>query len=157
MPRIKRIEPVTLISKEYAGPIEDIPFKEYTADLKKWAKNKKAKAFGKPVLFYYHPFDEMDEKKFRIDVAKPIKILRKGGNGYKVRYLPNMKVAAVNFEGSPSDYSKVYEELLAWVERKNYEPYGNRMENIKKRKKDKNGKITIKSQIQIPVQKNKKR
>ncbi|MEF8874877.1 MAG: GyrI-like domain-containing protein [Candidatus Thermoplasmatota archaeon] len=157
MAKIKRKGERTLISREYRGPIEELPLKEYSKDLKKWGKKKKAKPHGKPVLFYYHPFDEIDEEKFRIDVAKPIKRLRKAGDGYKLKFLPHMKVAAKNFKGTPSEYAKVYEELYDWIEKKEYKPFGNRMEVVKKFPKDDKDEFKIKSQIQIPVEKSKKK
>ncbi len=153
MPRIKRIEPKTFISKEYKGPLEELPFKEYIKDLKKWGKKKKARPHGKPVFFYYHPYDEKDERNFRIDVAKPIKRLKKGGAGYKLKYLPKTKLAVKNFNGTPSDYEEIYKDLLNWIDKKGYTAYGNRMEKIKKFPKKEEEEFIIKSQIQLLVQK----
>ncbi|GEM_PF-2868380 len=157
MTKIKRKGEKTLISLEYKGPIEELPLKDYIKDLKKWAKKKKAKAYGKPILFYYHPFNEMKEERFRIDIAKPIKKLRKAGDGYKLKFLPPMKVASKNFKGEPLDYPKVYEEMYDWIEQKGYKPFGNRMEVINDFSKDEEGELNIKSQIQIPVEKWKKK
>lgn len=153
MPKIKKIDSKTFISKEYKGPMKKLPFKEYTKDLKRWAREKKARSHGQPVLFYYHPYDDMAEEEFRVDVAKPIKRLKKGGGGYKLKFLPKTKLAIKNFKGSPSDYKEVYEELLEWIDKKGYQPYGNRMEKIKKFPEKDADDFIIKSQIQMPVKK----
>ncbi|MBS3817564.1 MAG: GyrI-like domain-containing protein [Candidatus Thermoplasmatota archaeon] len=153
MTKIKDMDSKTFISLEYRGPIEDLPYKDYIKKLKKWAKKKKAKPYGKPFFFYYHPYEERDEDKFRIDVAKPIKNFRKGGDGYKIKFLPKMTYAAKNFKGTPSDHQEAFEEIYEWIEEEGYRPYGNRMEVIKRKPKMKKGELRIKSQLRIPVQK----
>ncbi len=152
MVKIKDKRSIVLISKEYEGPIEELPFAEYINDLKKWAKSKKAKPFGKPVAFYYHDFDKASDENFRADIGQPIKRLKKADQGYKLKYLPRMQRAVMKFKGTPSDYPEAYEEIYEYIEEKGYKPYGERMEKFKKTPKEKGGKYKIKSELQIPVQ-----
>lgn len=151
MIRIKSVSPITYVSKEYEGPIEELPFKEYIKDLKKWAKRKKAKPYGKPVAFYLHDFDKASDKNFRADIAKPIKTFKKGGNGYKLKYLPRIQVATKKFKGTPADYSDAYEEIYEYIEKKGYQSFGQRMEKFKKIPKKKDGVFQINSILQVPV------
>jgi len=151
MIRIKSRSPMTYISKEYEGPIEELPFDEYIRDLKKWAKKRKAQPYGKPVAFYLDDFDKASDKNFRTDIAKPIRILKKGGEGYKLKYLPRIQVATKKFKGTPADYPEAYQEIYDHIKKKGYEPFGERMEKFKKIPKKKDGKFQINSVLQVPV------
>ncbi len=151
MVKIKGKSPITYISREYEGPIEELPFKEYIKDLESWAKEKKAKPYGKPAAFYLHDFDKASEDNFRADIAKPIKRFRKGGDGYKIKFLPRMQVATKKFKGTPADYPDAYKEIYEYIEEKGYQPFGQRMEKFKKIPKKKKGEFHIKSVLQVPV------
>lgn len=151
MVKIKSKKSITYISKEYQGPIEELPFKEYIKDLKQWAKKKKAKPYGKPVAFYLKDFDKASDENFRADIAKPIRRLKKGGGGYKLKFLPKIQVATRKFKGTPSDYPEAYKEIYEHIEEKGYKPFGERMEKFKKIPKKKGGEYKIKSVLQVPV------
>ncbi len=153
MTKIKSMRAIKFISLEYRGPMKGLPYKDYVKKLKRWGKKRKADPYGKPFLFYYNPFEEKDEKDFRIDVAMPIKHIKKGGDGYKIKFLPDTKYAGRNFKGTPSDYEGAFEEMYEYIEKKGYKPYGNRIEKIKKAPKMKEGELYRKSQLRIPVKK----
>ncbi len=153
MTKIKSMRKTKFIALEYRGPMRELPYKDYVKKLKRWARKKKAKSYGKPFLFHYHPYEEKNEDQFRIDVAMPIKTVKKGGEGYKIKFLPNTKYAARNFKGSPSDYKDAFGEMYEYIEKKGYDAYGNRLEKIKKAPKMKEGELYIKSQLRIPVRK----
>ncbi len=152
MVKIKSKSSTTYISKEYEGPIEELPFKEYMKDLKKWAKKNKAKPYGKPTAFYINDFDQASDQNFRADIAKPIKKLRKGGGGYKLKFLPRIQVATRNFKGTPADYPEAYKEIYDFIEEKGYQAFGQRMEKFKKIPKKEEGEFRIKSVLQVPIQ-----
>jgi len=153
MVKIKSRSSLNYISKEYEGPIEELPFKEYIKDLKKWARKKKAKPYGKPAAFYHYDFDKASDKNFRADIGIPIKERRKGGEGYKLKYLPPIKVAAKKFKGTPADYQEAYDEIYNYIEEKGYKPFGQRMEKFKKIPEKKEGVFQMKSELQVPVEK----
>lgn len=157
MVKIKRRSTLDYIAKEYEGPIEELPFKDYIEDLKSWAKEKKAKPYGKPAAFYINDFDKASDENFRADIGVPIKRRKKGSGGYKLKFLPPTKIAKKKFKGTPSDYPEAYEEIYDYIEETEYTPYGQRMEKFKKIPKMKNGDLHIKSIIQVPVQKVSKR
>ncbi|MBS3790658.1 MAG: GyrI-like domain-containing protein [Candidatus Thermoplasmatota archaeon] len=157
MVKIKRRGSFDYISKEYEGPIEELPFKKYIKDLNKWAKKKKAKPYGKPAAFYQYDFDKASDKNFRADIGIPIKERRKGGEGYKLKFLPPTKVAVKKFKGTPADYAEAYEEIYDYIEKKGYKPFGQRMEKFKKTPEKKGGVFQIKSELQVPVKETSKK
>lgn len=152
MVKIKRKGSITFISKEYQGSIEELPFKEYIKDLKKWARKNKAKPYGKPVAFYYHEFEKSSQDSFRADIAKPIKRVIPAKKGFKIKYLPPMQRAVMKFKGTPSDYEEAYKKLYDYIEEKGYQPYGERIEKFRKTPEKKEGEFRIKSEIQVPVE-----
>ena len=152
MIRMKKISSTTYICKEYKGPLKDIPFDEYIDDLKKWAKKKKAKAYGKPLAFYYYDPKKNTRDDFRVDIGKPIKILKKAGGGYKLKFLPDMKIAARKFEGTPADHPEAFEEIYKYINEKGYRPVGYMMEKFKKVPKKENGELKIKSELQMQIE-----
>jgi len=152
MVKIKKRGSLDYISKEYQGPIEKLPFKEYIKDLKKWARKRKAKPYGKPAAFYYKEFDKASNENFRADIGIPIKERKKGGEGYKLKFLPPIKVAAKKFKGTPADYQEAYEEIYDYIEKKGYKPVGQRMEKFKKVPEKKEGTFNIQSELQVPVE-----
>jgi len=151
MVRIKRIGTIYYVSKEYQGPIEELPFKDYIKDLKGWARKKRAKPYGKPTAFYISNFDKSSNNNFRADIGIPIKILHKGGGGYKLKFYPDLQVAAMKFKGTPADYAEAYKEIYDFIKGKGYKPFGQRMEKFKEIPEEKNGVFNIKSVLQIPV------
>jgi len=152
MVRIKSRSSASYVSKEYEGPIEELPFKEYIKDLKGWAKKKKANPYGKPAAFYHHKFDKASNKNFRADIGIPIKNRKIAGRGYKLKFLPPIKVAAKKFKGTPADYKEAYDEIYNYIEKKDYKPFGERMEKFKKIPEMKDGVFHIKSELQVPVE-----
>ncbi|MFW5946405.1 MAG: GyrI-like domain-containing protein [Candidatus Natronoplasma sp.] len=157
MVKIKNRSSISYISKEYEGTLEELPFKEYIMDLKKWAKKKKAKAYGKPAAFYHHKFDKALSENFRADIGIPIKNRKKAGGGYKLKFLPPVKIAAKKFKGTPADHKQAYDEIYNYIEEKGYKPFGERMEKFKKTPEMKDGVLHIKSELQVPVEKSKKK
>lgn len=151
MVKIKRRATLNYIAKEYEGPIEELPFKEYIKDLKKWAKERNAKPYGKTAAFYINDVDKASDENFRVDIGLPIKRRKKGGGGYKLKFLPPTKVAKKKFKGTPSDYPEAFEEIFNYIKEKNYKPYGQSMEKFKKTPKMKDGVLHIKSELQVPV------
>ncbi|MFP4000450.1 MAG: GyrI-like domain-containing protein [Thermoplasmata archaeon] len=157
MVKIKSRQTLNYISKEYEGPIDELPFKEYIKDLKRWAKEKKAKPYGKPAAFYIDDFKKISDDDFRVDIGIPIKRRKKGGGGYKLKFLPSTKVAKKKFEGTPSDHQEAYEEIYEYIKKKGYKPYGQRIEKFKKTPEMEGGTLHIMSEIQVPVEKIPKR
>ena len=151
MVRIKRMSTTYYVSKEYQGPIEGLPFKDYIKDLKKWARKRRAKPYGKPTAFYISDFDKSSNNSFRADIGIPIRRLHKGGSGYKLKFYPDIQVATMKFQGTPADYAEAYKEIYDFIEEKGYKPFGQRMEKFKEVPKEKNGVFNIKSVLQIPV------
>ncbi len=153
MVKIKRKGSVKFITKEYSGPIDKLPFKDYFEDLKKRAKKKRAKPYGKPVAFYYHDFSKSLESHFRVDIGKPVRELVKADKGYKFKFLPTMKRAVKKFHGTLDDYEEAYKEMYEYIEEEGLEQYGERMEKFIKIPKEVDGDLKIKSELQIPVEK----
>ncbi len=152
MVKVKKRKEVSFVSKEYEGSIEELPFKEYVDDLKKWAKKKKAKPYGKTTVFYQNNFDKAFDDDFRADVCLPIKNRKKGGGGYKLKFLPSIQVVAKKFQGTPADYPKAYEEIFNYIDEKGYKAFGQRMEKFKKIPEKEGGEYQIKSELQVPVE-----
>ena len=152
MVKIKKRASLNYITKEYKGPFEEIPFKEYIQDLKEWAREKKANPYGKPAAFYNKDFDKASDKNIKAEIGIPIKERKKGGGGYKLKFLPPVKVAAMKFQGTPSDYPEAYKKIYDYIEKKRYKPSGQRMEKFKKIPEKKEGSFQINSELQVPVE-----
>ncbi|MEF8835426.1 MAG: GyrI-like domain-containing protein [Candidatus Thermoplasmatota archaeon] len=151
MVKIKKRKRLDYISKEYEGPIEELPFDEYIKDLKRWAKEKNAKPYGKPAAFYINDFDKASDKNFRADIGIPIKRRKKAGGGYKLKYLPPSKVVRKKFKGTPSDYPKAYQEIYDYIEGTDYRAFGQRLEKFKKTPKKEDGIFHIESELQVHI------
>lgn len=152
MVRIKRRGSFNYVTRKYEGPIEELPFNEYLKDLKKWARKRKAKPYGKPAAFYNKDFDKASDKNIKAEIGIPIKERKKGGGGYKLKFLPPVKVAAMKFQGTPSDYPEAYKKIYEYIEKKDYKPSGQRMEKFKKIPEKKEGAFQIRSELQVPVE-----
>ncbi len=153
MVKIKKRASLNYITKEYKGPFEEIPFKEYIQDLKEWAREKKANPYGKPAAFYHHEFDKASDKNFRVEIGIPIKNRKKGGGGYKLKFLPPVNIALEKFKGTPADYLEAYKEIYNYIEKKGYKIVGLKMEKFKKIPEKEEGVFQIKSELQVPVEK----
>ena len=116
--RLKRIRRLRVASFELTGPYEN--WGRGLMELKGWLEKRKIATVGPPIGLFYDNPRETPPQELRSEACIPIKGEVASEGRFRIKDLPESRVASTKHRGPPEEYSVTYGSFLEKLLRPGY-------------------------------------